>query len=205
MHCETALRSQKRSVPFELDTPLVGPVCSAFALELYLKCLIRLRRMPISNAHDLCELFQGLSKPQQKKVVAFFDGRSDTTREYIDREYEKEGREKPNFSFDFCLKASRNGFVRLRYLHEMGAEPESGWLGDVIMEGARSVILEKHPEWETVRQATLRGEPGFARAPKAVANFQCGSFGQRQKTGYAGRYRYRRTCIEKALMDKPAR
>ena len=147
--------------PFELDWVVVPPVCSAFALELYLKCLIRISRKPLNMGHDLEVLFGMVGKIYRKKVIRYFDDNCETTREYLERSYKESGRSLANFGFDFCLGASRDAFKTLRYVYEIGIETDTGWLGDVIMEGARKAILDKFPAWEGVRQGSPRGEPAF--------------------------------------------
>jgi hypothetical protein len=50
---------------------------------------------------------------------------------------------------------------RLRYIFEKGMPPDEGWLGDAIVECARKVILDKHPDWENARQISLLPETSF--------------------------------------------
>src|SRR5688572_15206004 len=60
----------------EGDVPaLLWPkcACAAFSLELYFKCLLRVRRRYAENIHDPKLLFAELSKADQKRVTEIFD------------------------------------------------------------------------------------------------------------------------------------
>ena len=163
----TLIHSGRLVLPFELDMPIVSPVCSALALELYFKCLIRIGRKPVDMKHDLVPLFRMIGRRHQAEIRRFFNANCAVTREYLERKYQASGEAMPKFGFDFCLNASRNAFTRMRYVYENGLEPNSGWLCDMIMEGARKAILDKFPNWEDARQLSPRGEPGLESTPHA--------------------------------------
>jgi hypothetical protein len=88
----------------------------------------------------------------QSKIRRYWNDNSQTVREYIEKSYEGDPLDAPQVDFDFVLNASKDAFVLMRYIFESGIPPNAGWLGDVIVEGARKAILEKHPEWEYARQ-----------------------------------------------------
>lgn len=154
-------------LPSDFDLPTVPPVCSAFALELYFKCLIRLGGKPIDMGHDLVTLFGKVGKRPRSEIKRYFKEYGGATREYLDRSFKESGQPMPKFGLEFCLNASRNAFLKMRYIYESGIDQNSGWLCDTIMEGARKAILDKHPEWEDARQLTPRGEPGFQSTSSA--------------------------------------
>ena len=46
---------------------------------------------------------------------------------------------------------TESAFPIARYLYE-GLPAEQGWVAEVIMEGARAVILKRFPHWKKARQ-----------------------------------------------------
>src|SRR5271165_471689 len=117
-------------------------VCSAFSLELYLKCIIRMECKFYGRKHDLSKLFALIGRRNRKKIKDYWFDHSERVRTYIERTYKDDGEPVPNVDFDFVLSASKDAFVEMRYIYEQ------------IVEGARLVILEKHPEWENARQTS---------------------------------------------------
>ena len=155
---ENPLFGFARDVP---HMPTAAMTNSALSLELYFKCLVRMRRKPFVREHDLQRLF-GLIDPRDRaKIRSYFDANSGNMRAYVTREYQKSGRPVPIVTLDWALSASKDAFVRMRYLFERGADKDTGWLGDVIAEGARRAILDAHPDWERARQASLLPETSF--------------------------------------------
>ncbi len=126
-------------------------VCSAFSLELYFKCLIRLGRKSFGREHDLAKLFALIGRQSRAKIKKYWNNHSETVRSYVERAYESDA---PKVDFDFVLSASKDAFVTMRYIYERGIEQNKGWLADTIVEGARKTILDKHPEWENARQTS---------------------------------------------------
>jgi HEPN domain-containing protein len=126
--------------------------CSAFALELYLKSLISMetcKKPP--EKHELDFLFGKLQRSTQTEIRQFFDANSASTIAFVRGKYERQRQPTPRVDFDFCLNASRRAFPVSRYVYE-GMPAEQGWLGEIIMEGARAIILKRFPLWEGSRQ-----------------------------------------------------
>jgi hypothetical protein len=57
------------------------------------------------------------------------------------------GEPAPIVDFDYTLNLSKNAFVLMRYIYE-GFPGMSGGTAVGILVSARTVILERHPEWE---------------------------------------------------------
>lgn len=152
--------------PFHNIPPMPAPImaCSAFALELYLKCLIRMERKPFSREHDLAKLFAALGKRNRAKIKRVWRANSETVRKYVEEQYKSEGETPPKVTFDFALNASRGAFQAFRYLHEFGVASNTGWLGDAILMAARHVILSKHPDWQGKQQASHLPQTTWQRA-----------------------------------------
>jgi hypothetical protein len=136
-------------------------VCSAFALELYFKCLIRMGRKTFGRQHDLAELYGLIGRRDRAKIKRYWNEHSETVRSYVEQAYEGDGQPGPKVDFDFVLSASKDAFVEMRYIYEQGIKPDTGWLADTIVEGARKVILEKHPDWENRRQTSPLPQTSF--------------------------------------------
>ncbi len=139
-----------------LHLPTSYIICKAFALELYLKCLIRIEGNSYGREHDLKKLFHLITKPRRSEIISRWQVNADTLREEIHSLYSRTGRHLPNVDFNFVLTTSKDAFTLFRYIFE-GIEPDKAWLADSIMETIRDTILSMHPDWEGKRQASLHG------------------------------------------------
>src|SRR5882672_11098426 len=71
----------------DLNNVTASMVCSAFALELYFKCLIRIGRKPYVAGHDLAKLFAAIGLRSQAKIRGYFVTHGTETIEYLERSY----------------------------------------------------------------------------------------------------------------------
>jgi hypothetical protein len=138
---------------FPLPVDLAIPVCAAFALELYFKCLLAIDGIPIPPEHDLKKLFNKLSPEHKERIKHLSEPYMDDVRVWLKEEHQKLGKPVPTVDFNFVLRASKNAFEVARYLYETGLPGGKGWIADSIIEGARGRILELHPDWERARAA----------------------------------------------------
>jgi hypothetical protein len=130
-----SLRIPALAFAHDQNLPTASTVCSAFSLELYFKCLIRLGRKSFGREHDLAQLFALIGRRNRTKIRTYWHDHSATVRSYLDRAY---GDDAPKVDFDFVLSVSKDAFVTMRYIYERGIlEPDKGWLADTIVEGAR--------------------------------------------------------------------
>ena len=127
---------------------------AAMALELYLKCLIATEGTENPIIHDLRHLFEKLSPGLQTAVRSHFDAYSDEVRRLDEAALAKAGSPPIKFTFDYALERSRQAFIRARYIFQDNLHPGSGWLADPIIECARRVILDAHPDWEEAWMAS---------------------------------------------------
>ena len=135
-----------------LYLPTASMVCSAFSLELYFKCLIRIGRKAYPRSmHDLSKLFSIIGERNRIKIKRCWLQNSDQVRIDIQNSYAESGRSMPKIDFNFVLSASKDAFTTMRYIYE-GVDSDTGWLADTIVECTRQTILEIHPEWEHKRQ-----------------------------------------------------
>ena len=137
------------------DTPNMesaAMACLAFALELYLKCFIRIEGKSYAKEHKLTKLFKLLSAETRGELEKQFEANAANVRSYVARTYAASGRPAPTVTLDFILTASNDAFVNFRYIHECGTDADKGWLGDTVVTGIRRMILAMHPDWEAARQ-----------------------------------------------------
>ena len=153
-----SLRIPALAFAHDQNLPTASMVCSAFSLELYFKCLIRLGRKSFGREHDLAKLFALIGYRNRTKIRKYWNDHSGTVRSYLDLAY---GDDAPKVDFDFVLSASKDAFVTMRYIYESGIEPNKGWLSDTIVEGTRTTILDKYPELENARQTAPLPETSF--------------------------------------------
>jgi hypothetical protein len=158
----------RERVPFDLQTPMV--TCSAFALELYLKCLIAMETAEKPpEIHELDKLFKRLDQSTQAEIRRHFDATGASTTAFIKEAFEQHGMAAPAIDFDYVLQASRRAFPLARYIYE-GMPGEQGWVAEMILEGARAAILERFPRWERARQVSpLTVQDGLAPFLEAAA------------------------------------
>jgi hypothetical protein len=136
---------------FSLPVDLAIPVCSAFALELYLKCLLAIDGNPIPPEHDLENLFNKLSHDHKERIKQLSEPLMDDVKLWLKEGFQKANKPAPIVDFNFVLRASKNAFEATRYLYETGIREGTGWIADPIADGARERILELHPDWVRAR------------------------------------------------------
>jgi hypothetical protein len=159
-----------REAMCDLDRPLLlfyywpSIMCGAFSLELYLKCLHRIRRRN-AHGHDPKRLFGQLTKADRKRIASLFDKYAPEAEQYAN--VVAHG---IKMDLDSVLTRVSNMFERSRYWHEGDLpEPDSnGICGapglDVLIDTVKDVILEIRPEWveradklvETIPPGNLR-------------------------------------------------
>jgi HEPN domain-containing protein len=140
---------------FPFDVRMAMMSCAAFALELYLKCLIAMETGKAPPAmHDLQKLFDRLHVSTQTKIRRYFDDNSSLVKEFVEAQIAKHGVKAPIVDFDYVLTASREAFQLARYIYEGGFPAEKGWIADVIMDGARRTILDRFPDWREAKQVS---------------------------------------------------
>jgi HEPN domain-containing protein len=149
-HATDYLRRRKKN---DVQNPIIA--CAAFALELYLKCLFVMEGGQPTNEHNLKKLFRKLSQPVQTEIRSYFSANSGDLRVHLENVYQRRGKNPPKGDlFDFALRVSKNAFMNFRYLFEHGLPAETGWVADMIVEGARHAILRRQPDWAEAWQVT---------------------------------------------------
>jgi hypothetical protein len=136
------------------DIKMAGILCSAFALELFFKCLLIMQGSEIPDWHDLVHLFNRLEKNTQLRIRENFEPHLIAAGRMVSQSAKAVGYPIPEVDFDFVLNASRKAFPKTRYIYEEGLRGGEGWLADGIMEAARKTILEDHPDWVERRQVS---------------------------------------------------
>jgi len=140
--------------------PTAAMACSAFSLELYFKCLIRIGSKKSLRTHDLARLFSSISRKNQSKIRRLWRENSEQVRSDVEAFFREASLSPPKVDFEYVLSVSREALVKFRYIYD-GLSFNEGWLGDSIVEAARAVILAKYPSWENARQAALLPKTSF--------------------------------------------
>jgi HEPN domain-containing protein len=141
---------------WQTDVAMPAVTCAAFAMELFLKCLLAMETEKSHETHDLKHLFNRLSKSSQAKIRVYYGPYLPDVKEHVERQYLLAGQPQPPplVDFDFVLDASRRAFPLARYIYERGLPGGQGWIADGIMEAVRKTVLEAHPDWKDAHVAT---------------------------------------------------
>jgi hypothetical protein len=156
-----SLKISQLAFAHDQNLPTATMVCAAFSLELYFKCLIRMEKKPYQMGHDLKKLFDVLGRHNKIKIKKYRDANSSIVISDVQDEFIANSSPIPKVDFGYCLSVSKDAFNLMRYIYERGIPPGAGWLGDVIVEGARQTILDRHPEWERKRQIEPQPRTSF--------------------------------------------
>jgi hypothetical protein len=146
------------------DRPVSFPslVCSAFALELYLKCLIAINGNGIPTTHNLRTLFKRLTMGCQENIRSYFATKTPEMTKYFAEVNRQAGYPIMPLTpdFDAQLRASADAFQNMRYVYERreATDQPRGYFAYFIEDGARHTILQIRPEWEG-RRSTFTLEP----------------------------------------------
>lgn len=134
-----------------LGTP--GIVNSAFALELYFKCLIWTESggapQPIRE-HKLLPLFQKISAARQKRISDLFD-QVTTGHPWWIKIRTKFPSELPNYRIPKVLENGSNAFKEHRYTFE-GIQTAKECFFSPAVPATRETILEMQPDWRKLAE-----------------------------------------------------
>jgi hypothetical protein len=122
-------------------------VLSAFAAELFLKCLLLLDSETPPNTHDLKALFAGLSDQRKKRIEELWDKAVAANVKEFENTERQLGISLPR-DLGSALSDCGNAFEGMRYLYEDPTKVKF-----YIVDFApvlRATILEIKPEWEGV-------------------------------------------------------
>jgi len=122
-------------------------VNEAFALELFIKCLHRVRRRTLTG-HDVEHLFERLSVPDRRRIAKYYQ--EIVVGHPLYAEFIAKG---VLFDVESVLARSKDTFTRARYWHEK-IRPSSDKLGIVSNAGVGSLCdainlltVELRPAW----------------------------------------------------------
>jgi hypothetical protein len=149
-------------------TSIIAPpsmVLSAFAIELYFKCLRRLEGSSIPQTHNLKALFRDLSPQTKNQIQQLWDAYAPSQEPLWQTIEKTTGKTIPR-DFSELLAISSKAFNELRYLHE--DDSGSFFVGD-LPPMLKAVILRRMPIWATLRHtpptSLSRGTPAQAAKP----------------------------------------
>ncbi|MCK1707630.1 MULTISPECIES: hypothetical protein [unclassified Bradyrhizobium] len=150
--------SQDQRVAVAVASPAL--VLSAFASELYLKCLILIQSARLEHGHDLHPLFKKLESQSQRRVEQKWnEWVSSPERKRIYEALKKISGESIPTDLDWSLRNGGTGFVDMRYLHEVETGPRF-LIGD-LPQILREETLQHRPEWTSLGHGPMTPVPGF--------------------------------------------
>jgi hypothetical protein len=122
-------------------------VLCAFAIELYLKCLLCIETKKVPQEHNLKSLFLRLDLSTRRSLEALWDqdiGRPERQREINCIRTLPEG-DRLQLDLLYALDAGANAFTELRYLYE---RKRSYFILHSFPGMLQKVILERFPCWK---------------------------------------------------------
>lgn len=138
-------------------------VLSAFASELYFKCIIAMetKGKPTPQSHDLEALFKMLSLASRKRLEQLWNIAEANPQVARMRAalLATTGDTIPT-DLAWSLKNGRSAFIRLRYVHEDDGMGTSFMLTD-LPEMLRQVVVEMQPVWQFITHGPPKLVPGF--------------------------------------------
>jgi HEPN domain-containing protein len=124
-------------------------VLSAFASELYLKCLLCAEHGKIPNGHNLKTLFLQLATSTRKRIDELWGEyiRQPHRQATLDYIRSMSGGENIQSDLLYALKISANAFIELRYFYE---NQQAFFILDEFPDILRKVTLENYPHWAAI-------------------------------------------------------
>jgi hypothetical protein len=124
-------------------------VLSAFASELYLKCLLCAEHGKVPNEHNLKTLFLQLAQSTRRRIEELWDEdiKQPHRKAIFDRIRAIPGEENQQFNLLYALNISANAFSDLRYFYET---QQAFFILDEFPDILRKVTLENYPPWAAI-------------------------------------------------------
>lgn len=122
-------------------------VLSAFASELYLKCLLRLETGKVPQTHNLKALFRDLSPALRKQLEELWEAGMPERQKVLDEIRKLPHGEELRTDLQYALDVGADAFRELRYFYET---EKSIFLLSDFPNLLHKVILQRMPQWGTI-------------------------------------------------------
>jgi hypothetical protein len=132
-------------------------ILSAFASEIYLKCIICLETGELAHGHHLKNLFRQIGPCTRRAIQQRWDAYVSSPLKQ--RLYAKNGSPVP-VDLDWTLSEGSSAFTFLRYIHEVDNLKTKFLLGD-FPNILRDVIIQMRPQWAFMAHGPMAPAPGF--------------------------------------------
>jgi hypothetical protein len=132
---------------------------AAFALEMYLKCLLLLESGLAARGHDLYNLFHKLDQSTQSDLTKDHEEFLKRNQAFVAKAQETG---LPT-DLEELLKLGRSAFTDFRYAHEQ-VPSETDFALNGLTYCVRQRILKKQPKWESALQDVADAEFAKLRA-----------------------------------------
>jgi len=112
---------------------------SAFAFELFLKCLLSIDGVAPPKTHNLRDIFAKLPKRTQSEIEARYD----------EQRAGSQFARGPDFAMRDVLEGSADAFESHRYIFELhDPTTVSQYTVHVLCNTVRAMLVEAHPDWD---------------------------------------------------------
>jgi hypothetical protein len=137
-------------------------VLSAFAAELYFKCILTLESgQAIDTDHNLHNLFRKMSLRSRKRLNALWvEDMATPMKQRVWRALRAATGEDPPTDLVWALQHGADAFTQMRYLHENDGKGTIFLLGD-MPDMLRVVVLDLRPEWTPLSHGAPRPIDGI--------------------------------------------
>jgi hypothetical protein len=149
----------------QLMSTIASPqmVLSAFAIELYFKCLLCIETGSAPQTHNRKALFRELGPKTKARIEHLWSVHAVNLEELWAMMEKTTGKPIPR-DFSSLLDLSGRAFSEIRYVHE---DPTGSFLVGDLPPVLRIVILERQPLWATLRHAPPTSLPRGMPTPPA--------------------------------------
>jgi hypothetical protein len=144
--------------------PLALGAISAFALELFLKCLRTIEVGDCFDGHDLERLYDHLAEGTRREIERLHEAHEDHA------EFQRARAMQINTDLRSLLKRGRNTFDDFRYAYEQ-LPANTDWGLDVLTLLVRNIILERRQDWQKPSPEFPDGlQPIFPAPQKGISS-----------------------------------
>jgi hypothetical protein len=136
-------------------------ILSAFASEIYLKCIICLETGELAHGHHLKNLFRLIGPSTRRAIQQRWDVYvSSPLRQRMYAALASVNGSHVPTDLDWTLSEGSSAFTSLRYMHEVENLNTKFLLGD-FPNVLRDVIIQMRPQWAFMAHGPMAPVPGF--------------------------------------------
>jgi HEPN domain-containing protein len=136
-------------------------ILSAFASEVYLKCIISIETGQMAHGHHLKNLYRRIGPQTRRTIEEKWDAYvSSPVKQRLYAALSSVSGSPIPTDLDWTLSEGSSAFTSIRYLHEVDNSKTKFLLGD-LPSILRDVIIQIKPEWANMVHGPMTPVPGF--------------------------------------------